>query len=56
MEHYLSLFVRAIFIENMALAFFLIGLLIWAIRAVNTEQVEEPDFRIAHHNPAEESA
>ena len=37
-------------------AFFLIGLLIWAIRAVNTEQVEEPDFKIAHHNPAEESA
>ena len=37
-------------------AFFLIGLLIWAIRAVNTEQVEEPDFRIAHHNPAEERA
>jgi Na+-transporting NADH:ubiquinone oxidoreductase subunit D len=37
-------------------AFFLIGLLIWAIRAVNTEQVEEPDFRIAHHKPAEESA
>ena len=35
-------------------AFFLIGLLIWAIRAVNTEQVEEPEFRIAHHNPAEE--
>ena len=33
---------------------FLIGLLIWAIRAVNTEQVEEPEFRIAHHNPAEE--
>ena len=37
-------------------AFFLIGLLIWAIRAMNTEQVEEPEFRIAHHNPAEESA
>ena len=37
-------------------AFFLIGLLIWAIRAMNTEQVEERDFRIAHHNPAEESA
>ena len=37
-------------------AFFLIGLLIWAIRAFNTEQVEEPEFRIAHHNPAEESA
>jgi len=37
-------------------AFFLIGLLIWAIRAVNTEQVEAPDFRIAHHKSAEESA
>ena len=35
-------------------AFFLIGLLIWAIRAVDTEQVEKPDFSIAHHNPAEE--
>jgi Na+-transporting NADH:ubiquinone oxidoreductase subunit D len=37
-------------------AFFLIGLLIWAIRAVDTEQVEKPDFSIAHHNPAEERA
>ena len=37
-------------------AFFLIGLLIWAIRSVNTEQVEEPEFKISHHNPAEESA
>ena len=33
-------------------AFFLIGLLIWAIRAVNTEQVEEPDFE-GDHNPAD---
>ena len=37
-------------------AFFLIGLLIWAIRAVNTEQVEVSEFKIAHHTPAEESA
>ncbi len=37
-------------------AFFLIGLLIWAIRAYNTEQVEVPEFRIAHHNPADERA
>jgi len=37
-------------------AFFLIGLLIWAIRSFNTEQVEAPEFKIAHHNPAEESA
>ena len=37
-------------------AFFLIGLLIWAIRSFNTNQVEMPEFKIAHHNPAEESA
>ena len=37
-------------------AFFLIGLLIWAIRSFNTDQVETPEFKIAHHNPAEESA
>lgn len=37
-------------------AFFLIGLLIWAIRSFQTEQVEAPEFKIAHHNPAEESA
>jgi Na+-transporting NADH:ubiquinone oxidoreductase subunit D len=37
-------------------AFFLIGLLIWAIRSFNTEQVEAPEFKIAHHNPAEERA
>jgi Na+-transporting NADH:ubiquinone oxidoreductase subunit D len=37
-------------------AFFLIGLLIWAIRAVQTEQVEEPEFKIAKHTAAEEGA
>ena len=37
-------------------AFFLIGLLIWAIRSWQTDQVEEPEFRIAKHTVAEESA
>ena len=37
-------------------AFFLIGFLIWAIRAVQTEQVEEPEFKIAKHTTAEEGA
>ena len=37
-------------------AFFLIGLLIWAIRSVRTEQVESSEFAIAPHKPAEESA
>ena len=37
-------------------AFFLIGFHIWAIRAVQTEQVEEPEFKIAKHTAAEESA
>ena len=37
-------------------AFFLIGFFIWAIRAVQTEQVEEPEFRIAKHTAAEEGA
>ena len=37
-------------------AFFLIGFLIWAIRAVQTEQVEEPEFKIAEHTAAEEGA
>jgi len=37
-------------------AFFLIGLLIWAIRSVKTDQVEEAEFKIAHHNAAEEAA
>ena len=37
-------------------AFFLIGFLIWAIRAVQTDQVEEPEFKIAKHTAAEEGA
>ena len=37
-------------------AFFLIGFLIWAIRAVQTEQVEEPEFKIAKHTASEEGA
>ena len=37
-------------------AFVLIGFLIWAIRAVQTEQVEEPEFKIAKHTAAEEGA
>ena len=37
-------------------AFFLIGFLIWTIRAVQTEQVEEPEFKIAKHTAAEEGA
>jgi Na+-transporting NADH:ubiquinone oxidoreductase subunit D len=37
-------------------AFFLIGLFIWALRSWDAKQVEEPDFRIAKHTPAEESA
>lgn len=37
-------------------AFFLIGFLIWAIRAVQTDQVEEPEFRIAKHTSTEEAA
>jgi Na+-transporting NADH:ubiquinone oxidoreductase subunit D len=37
-------------------AFFLIGMFIWVLRSVKTEQKEEPDFRIASHNTAEEGA
>jgi len=37
-------------------AFFLIGLLIWAIRSWQKDQVEEPEFRIAKHTAMEESA
>ena len=37
-------------------AFFLIGFLIWAIRAVQTAQVEEPEFKIAEHTVSEEGA
>ena len=33
-------------------AFFLIGLLIWAIRSLQKDQVEEPEFRIANNTPA----
>ncbi|MDZ7781767.1 MAG: NADH:ubiquinone reductase (Na(+)-transporting) subunit D [Halioglobus sp.] len=33
-------------------AFFLIGFFIWALRSVRTEQVEEPDFKLASHTPA----
>ncbi|MEC7517375.1 MAG: NADH:ubiquinone reductase (Na(+)-transporting) subunit D, partial [Pseudomonadota bacterium] len=36
--------------------FFLIGFLIWVIRAAQTEQVEEPEFKIAEHTAAEEGA
>lgn len=37
-------------------AFFLIGFLIWGIRAVQTEQVEEAEFKIAKHTTTEEAA
>jgi Na+-transporting NADH:ubiquinone oxidoreductase subunit D len=37
-------------------AFFLIGLFIWILRAWDTKQVEEPDFRMAKHTVAEEAA
>ena len=37
-------------------AFFLIGFLIWAIRAVQTEQVEEPEFKIAKNTAAYDGA
>jgi Na+-transporting NADH:ubiquinone oxidoreductase subunit D len=35
-------------------AFFIIGLLIWALRSVNTDQVEAPDFKMAKHTAVEE--
>jgi Na+-transporting NADH:ubiquinone oxidoreductase subunit D len=37
-------------------AFFLIGLLIWALRAWKTEQVEEPEFKMAPQVTAREGA
>ena len=37
-------------------AFFLIGLFIWILRAWDSKQVEEPDFRMAKHTVAEEGA
>lgn len=36
-------------------AFFLIGLIIWAIRSYKPAQVEEPDFRIAPNTKAREA-
>lgn len=35
-------------------AFFLIGLFIWALRSLDREQVEEPDYKLASHTPARE--
>lgn len=35
-------------------AFFIIGLLIWALRAWKTEQVEQPDFKMSKHTTAQE--
>jgi Na+-transporting NADH:ubiquinone oxidoreductase subunit D len=37
-------------------AFFIIGMMIWAIRSWKPEQVESSEFVIAKHTPAEESA
>lgn len=34
-------------------AFFLIGLIIWALRSFKNEQVEEPDFKIANHSKSQ---
>ncbi|OQX35768.1 MAG: NADH:ubiquinone reductase (Na(+)-transporting) subunit D [Oceanospirillales bacterium LUC14_002_19_P2] len=36
-------------------AFFLIGLLIWALRAWKTEQVEAPEYKMAAHTTAKEA-
>ena len=41
MEDLLSLAVKAIFVENVALAFFLIAMIIWALRTWKPEQVTE---------------
>ena len=35
-------------------AFFLIGLFIWGLRSVRSEQVEQPDFKMAKHTVARE--
>ena len=37
-------------------AFFLIGFFIWALRSVKTDQVEEPEFKMAKHTAIEEGA
>jgi Na+-transporting NADH:ubiquinone oxidoreductase subunit D len=35
-------------------AFFLIGGFIWALRSVRTDQVEEPEYKLAKHTPVGE--
>ncbi|MCM2971092.1 MULTISPECIES: NADH:ubiquinone reductase (Na(+)-transporting) subunit D [Larsenimonas] len=37
-------------------AFFVIGLMIWVIRSINPEQVEEADFKITSNTKAQEAA
>jgi Na+-transporting NADH:ubiquinone oxidoreductase subunit D len=37
-------------------AFFLIGVFIWMLRAWDSKQVEEPEFRMARHTAVEEAA
>lgn len=37
-------------------AFFLIGIFIWVLRSVKTDQVEEADFKMARHSTVEEGA
>ncbi|MEH6589705.1 MAG: NADH:ubiquinone reductase (Na(+)-transporting) subunit D [Halioglobus sp.] len=37
-------------------AFFLIGMFIWVLRSVKTDQVEEADFKMAKHSTVEEGA
>jgi Na+-transporting NADH:ubiquinone oxidoreductase subunit D len=36
-------------------AFFIIGLFIWLLRSVHTEQVEKPEYRIAPHVTTQEA-
>jgi Na+-transporting NADH:ubiquinone oxidoreductase subunit D len=36
-------------------AFFLIGLIIWGLRAVKTEQVEAADFKITSHTKVQDA-
>jgi len=36
-------------------AFFVIGLIIWALRSYKKEQVEEPEFKIAANSRAQEA-
>ena len=37
-------------------AFFLIGLIIWALRSVRTDQVEKREYKMARHTPVGEGA